>query len=243
MKIFSKENVGVGMLVAIALLMASGVGYRLLAEHLARPNESIPLAPGTLARLPLELAGWSGSDMSLDASLIRATDSDDHLARVYQRRGSRRVTVFVAYGIRARDLMPHRPEVCYPAAGWTLRNSKPVELSLGNGSKLPSQIYRFDRGAFGQETMTVLNYYILDGQYSPDVSLLRTRAWRGSSAVRYLVQVQISCHVASGDLPLSLDFADRSVQDFATVSALELRSLLPSIVKPDSVRRPETIRE
>jgi len=129
----------------------------------------------------------------------------------------------VAYGVRARDLMPHRPEVCYPGAGWTFRGSVDRELALPNGPSLACRVLRFAHGTFDQRQIVVVNYYIVDGQYCPDVSLLRSKAWRGSRGVRYVVQVQVT---ATSDAYTDLDMAEAGVLAFATESADFIQGVL-----------------
>lgn len=211
--------------VAAAILFACGIGYRVLAARLARPVESSPLPPGTLAKFPLELADWSGREVPMDQAVIRATDTDDLLNRNYTRRsGGDSVGFYVAYGVRARDLMPHRPEVCYPGAGWTLNSSEPAQVTLKDGSRLACQLYRFTKGAgLTDQRIVVLNYYIIDGAYCADVSALRSSAWRGQDAVNYTAQVQVTCaEPAYGGFSAGAE----SVRAFAAAAAVELSQLL-----------------
>ena len=211
--------------IVLCLLVLSGVGYRAAAEYVGRPADSQPLPPDALARLPMEIGGWSGSEAPLDEAMARATDTDAHISRRYRRRnGTQSVWAYVAYGVQARDLMPHRPEVCYPLHGWTLRDTRTVQLPLADGTTLECRILRFRRGGLGTGRVTVLNYYIVDGQYCPDVSLLRSKAWHGSRGVRYMAQVQISC--SSGGLA-GAGAAERSVRDFAIESARAIHGLVP----------------
>jgi len=222
----SRWVVVVATAVAGGVLLASGTGYRVLEGYLARPVDSVPMPPGTLARLPMRIGGWVGQNAPMSAAMIRATDTDDLISRRYSRGGGlQSVWLYVAYGVRARDLSPHRPEVCYPGAGWTLEGNRVVELGLGDGSKLPCRIFRFARAGLDARSIVVLNYYIVDGQYCADVSLLRSRLWRGPSAIRYMAQVQITC-AASGTF--SEDGAIRSVSTFAVESARPILMLLPS---------------
>ncbi len=217
--------VGFAILAAVALLGATGVGFRVLDKYLARPTDSLPLPPGTLGRIPLKVGAWVGQDAPMDDALRRATDTDDLVNRLYyRRRGKEVVGLYVAYGVKARDLMPHRPEVCYPGAGWTLDGSNDLDLPLPDGSPLACRVLRFSRGGFDLHQMAVVNYYIVDGQYCPDVSLLRSKAWRGSRGIRYMVQVQITCW--TGGLR-ELAAAEASATALATESAEAIRSVLP----------------
>ncbi len=213
----------VAVLLATVWLIGGGTAYRALASRYARSPESVALPPGTLARLPLEIEDWRGREVPLDEAIIQATDTDQCLNRLYARRGSREsVALFVAYGVRLRDLMPHRPEVCYPGNGWTLKDRQEVDLRLHDGSTLPCRILRFNHGGLVNRHVTVLNYYIVDGQCSPDVELLRSKIWRPSGGANYVVQVQVTC---SGGVRGGL--AEEAVQAFGKASAQPIRDLLP----------------
>ena len=179
--------------VAVGLMIASGVGYRVAAGHLSGLAGSVVLARGTLNALPMEIGRWIGSDAALDPRIVKATDTDDHVSRKYVRNDGRGgVSLFIAYGVRFRDLMPHRPEVCYTGAGWILEETTQGTLTIKDDLELPYQVHHFGRGGLDARTVTVLNYYIIDGQFCRDVSLLRSQAWRLSTDVRYVAQVQIA---------------------------------------------------
>jgi len=214
------------VLAALGLLLGCGVWYRLQAGRYARYGASIALPPGALARLPMEIGDWRGRDLPLAEKVVQATDTDDRVNRVYERPASRhRVSLWVGYGLRLRDLTPHRPEVCYPGAGWTMIGSELVELKAADGSMLPCQIHRFQRGGLSLERIAVLNYYIVDGQYWPDVELLRERASRPDTDAHYVAQVQISCPDTA--------FRQKSKQvarEFASDSAPAILSLLTEAV-------------
>jgi EpsI family protein len=213
---------------AAALMLISGGAYRLAAAYLDRPTDSVPLARGTLAKaFPMQIGGWQGRERPVEEAVVEGADCDDYISRAYAR-GAESVQLWVAYGVRARDLMPHRPEVCYPGNGYTLEDSRSLELPIGGGQKLECRTYQFSRGGFSASQMTVLNYYIVDGQYSPDVSLLRSKALSGSAGIRYMAQVQI---VTPGGGGTASGAASRSVQAFAADSAEAIRGLMPDAAK------------
>ncbi len=220
------------LLVALALLAGSGLGYRALADRLAGLSGTVLLPKGTLGGLAMNLGEWAGEDAPLDERVVQATDTDDHLSRVYRRRhGTESVTLFVAYGIHFRDLMPHRPEVCYPGAGWTLEDSRRVDLRAGDGTALPVQVHDFSRGGMDSERIVVLNYYDVDGRYCPDVSLLRSKSWRPTTDIRYMAQVQITC--AARQLNAT---GEEVARDFAVGCAPAIRALLSKAVEEVSTR-------
>lgn len=208
---------------AIFLMAVFGAVHRILAAKLAT-SVDIPLIPSeTLEKLPLQLGEWTGKEVELDDDIIRATDTDAHISRSYSRYNAlENIWLYVAYGTRARDLMPHRPEVCYTGSGWTLMTRGSRELLLNDGTKLECTIFQFSRGTLNKKKLAVLHYYIVDGQYCRDVSLLRSNVWRGSGTVNYVAQVQVVTAIR-GDL--TIDSAVKMISTFAVESAPSISEL------------------
>lgn len=218
-----RKPVVVATVAASILMFTFGVGYRALAARLSAPVDSASISPEVLEQFPMQIGGWTGQEQPIDEAVVRATDTDGHISRRYSRgNGAESVWLYVAYGVKARDLMPHRPEVCYTGAGWTLVDRRLMELPLSDGTKLPCNVLQFSRGAFNKKTVVVLDYYIVDGQYCHDVSLLRSKAFLGSGTVDHVAQVQV---VASVTPNLPADSAGRSVHAFAAESALSILQL------------------
>ncbi len=229
------------VLVASFLILVHGVAHHALAARLAAPGAATPIALEVLAKLPLEIGAWTGRDVPLDEDIVRRTDTDAHLNRQYARgRGLEPVSLYVACGVKTRDLMPHRPEVCYVGAGWTRIARRSLELSLNDGTTVPCNVIYFARGAFNTSKIVVLDYYIVDGQYCRDVSLLRSKAWRGSSLVGYATQVQIMASVTETS---NVQSTTQSISDFAVDSAPLIFHLFEPIAKSqnaDPSREKET---
>jgi EpsI family protein len=222
----NQRSVIVAVIVAGFLMLVSTVAYRVLAARLEAPVNTTPISPTALEQLPLQIGGWTGQKVPLDEAIVRATDTEAHINRRYSRHNaSEYISLYVAYGVRARDLMPHRPEVCYTGAGWTLIDKRSVELPLSDGIELPCTALQFSRGTLDTKKTVVLDYYIVDGQYCRDVSLLRSKAWRGSGTVRYVAQVQIATSITAN---LTADSAVKIVCDFAAESASSISRLFES---------------
>jgi EpsI family protein len=216
----------IATIVASSIMLSFGIGYRVLAARLAAPVDTIPLSQEELDRLPLQIGDWTGQDVPLDEAIVRATDTDAHVNRSYSRQNSpESVGLYIAYGVKVRDLAPHRPEVCYTGGGWTLTDRRSTDLSLSNEMKLPCNVLQFSRGSLNKQGVVVLDYYIVDGQYCRDVSALRFKAWRGSGAIGYVAQVQIVASVAPN---LPAESAARVVSAFAAESASAISSLFES---------------
>jgi len=222
----NQRPVIIAAVVAGFLMFVSTVAYRVLAAHLEAPVNSTPISPDALERLPLQIGDWMGQEVPLDEAVVLATDTDAHINRRYSRHnGSESILLYVACGVKVRDLMPHRPEVCYTGAGWTLIDKRSMELPLSDGMKLPCNVLQFSRGTLNTKKVVVLDYYIVDGQYCRDVSLLRSKAWRGSGTVRYVAQIQIAASTTSN---LAADSAARIISDFAVESASSISRLFES---------------
>lgn len=207
----------IAAITASFLMLILGLGYRVLAARLAAPGNATPISFATMEKLPLQINDWTGKDVALDEYVVRIADTDAHINRTYSRKRSFEfISLYIATGVKARDLMPHRPEVCYTGAGWTLIDKDSVELPLSDGTELPCNVMQFSRGTLTKKKVVVLDYYIVDGEYSSDVSLLRSKAWRGSGTVRYVAQVQIVTSISPNQ---TADSATKSISTFAVESA------------------------
>jgi len=213
----NQKPVVIAAAAASFLMLIFGLGYRVLAARLAAPVDTAPIRPEALQQLPLQINDWTGEEVPLDEAIVQATDTDAHINRRYSRRsGLESVSLYIASGVRARDLMPHHPEVCYTGAGWTLTDRRSMDLSLSDKRKLPCNVLQFSRGSLNSSKVLVLDYYLVDGQYCRDVSLLRSKAWRGAGRVEYVAQVQVTTLIAA---PQTAHSARTIVSDFAVESA------------------------
>jgi len=218
--------IAISAMIATFMTLAFGIGYRVVAARLAAPVNAVSIDPAVLAQLPMELGEWTGQDTPMDEATVRATDTDGYVNRRYSRYGgAENVGLYIAYGVRARELMPHRPEVCYPCAGWTRTDRRSMDLPVSDEVQLPCGILQFSRGVLATRKVLILNYYIVDGQYSPDVSLLRSNAWRGPDTSGYAAQVQIVAPVTEN---ISAGSAEKMVCDFAAESASSIFRLFES---------------
>lgn len=205
---------------AVVLVFSGGIGYRAVAARYASVPRSAPLPPGTLASLPLVIGDWVGHDLPLDERIVERTDTDDHLNRRYARPGGA-VSLWVAYGVRLRDLMPHRPDVCYTGAGWVLNGETRLSLPAADGSVVPGRLLTFRKSGLDGRQLVVLNYYLVGDAYSPDVQSLRAQASRLRPDTDFVVQVQVVQDGAPDGEEVGL-----AVRDFAARAAPILRQVI-----------------
>lgn len=205
--------------VALLILLLGDAGYRVASARYAQLSSSVPLPPGTLNQFPMQLGEWTGRDVKLDPAIVRFTDTDDRLNRVYTR-GVETITLYIAYGVRLRDLSPHRPDKCYGGAGWTLETTRTLQVASPDGASLPCEVMTFTRGVLEKELVTVLHYYLVNGQHHADVSGLRNQAAKLMGGPSYCCQVQVAC--GSG----SPERADKLIREFTGMAAPRVRELL-----------------
>jgi hypothetical protein len=211
-------------------MFAFGLAHRVLAARLAAPTTTTSIAPDLLARLPLRIDDWMGEDVPLDEAVVRRTDTDAHINRRYSRGGLESVSLYIGCGVRARDMMVHRPEVCYVGAGWTRTRRHPQELSLSNGTALPCTLFEFSRGSLNAAKIAVLYYYIVDGECCRDLSDWQYRFWR----IGYVAQV----HIVAPSENLAVDEGMRVVSDFAVDSVSQIIELLNRIESDQGMSSP-----
>ena len=84
---------------------------------------------------------------------------------------------------------------------------------------------RFKRGVLATERVTVLNYYIVDGEHSAGVSQLRSKAAGGGDSASYAAQIQIVATTARRH-----EEGARKVRAFASDSAAAIATMLSNAV-------------
>ena len=182
-------------ILALLVLAAGGAYYRYTFAELNRVTRGAAFERGALKVLPIEIGPWSGVEQSFDEYVVKAADVDDYLLRQYSdTETGGRLSLYIAAGVRARDLVPHRPEVCYPSHGMTLDNKTDSQIALPDGSTLEMRTFEFRPGGTSGSNnyMTVINYFIVDGVTCADVSKLRSAARQGQTTLRYVAQIQIT---------------------------------------------------
>ncbi len=210
------------------LMFVFGAAHSTLTVRLANPDGITSMSPDALEKLPMEINKWIGKDEPIDAAVIEATDSDAHVSRRYLRsNASEQILLYIAAGKRARDLMPHRPEVCYTGAGWTRVDNSSIELLLENGKDLSCNIFQFKKGVLNTNRIIILDYYIVDGQLYRDISSLRwkllSKVWRGSGVVKYVAQVQIIAEIKAN---IAAEQTMKVISDFARDSVFSIMQVL-----------------
>lgn len=201
---------------ATSVICLAGGAWRVLASAPTRPSDLSVVAPFDLDAIPRTLGGWiSSGESQLDPVTMRITGATDHLFRAYyDEMTGTFLSVLILYG-PAEPVLPHTPQVCYPASGYRSLNP-PVDrtIELGGGQSAGFRAALFGRSG-GRTTVrqSVYHSYRLDGVWSPDVTdRSLPRRWAG------LFKVQIQRQVLEGERT----DGDEPIESF-------LRQLLPAM--------------
>ncbi|MGH8094361.1 MAG: exosortase C-terminal domain/associated protein EpsI [Chthoniobacterales bacterium] len=92
---------------------------------------------GIRLELPQFVGRWYGVDQKISEQELQMLASDTQFARKLYTDGAGNA-IFVSIVLSGADLdnSIHRPERCLPAQGWTIADSKEVQVPLANGGKL-----------------------------------------------------------------------------------------------------------
>ncbi len=139
--------------VVAALLIALAA---IFLQTRARSEVFPPRLP--LKDFPMQLGGWSGTDVPIDKEFLDILGPGDFLLRVYHDpEQARYIDLFIAYfrSQRAGDTI-HSPKNCLPGAGWTQVESRRITISLPGHEPFPATRYLIAKGASRQ---VVLYWY------------------------------------------------------------------------------------
>jgi len=216
----------VATIVATAIILISGVVFHMLVVRVGWSMSRLHIAPDMLESFPINIGDWTGQDIPLDEAIARKTGTDAHLNRRYiHTDNSKIVSLYIGCGGRTAEIAYHQPNVCYIGSGWKIEEQHLLDLPLSDYNKLPCTIYQFIRDELRKERVIVLHYWIVDGQFRRDASLVRSRLLRITSKVNYVAQIQIVCPVKTS----TLDSAEKVVTEFAIDSTSLIAELFERI--------------
>jgi hypothetical protein len=206
-------------ILAISLLIATGIGYRIAGAKLETAMEAEIELPVPLSTFPYRIGGWVGSDIEIPEMIQRVADNDDFLSRSYRHKLTNAgASLYVAFTGRPRTMRGHRPVKCYTAAGWNYLGTDESSITTVSGRALPCQIHRFNRIEPFRDEVFVLNFYILNGHIvnsESGFSGIGAHApnFEGELA-NYVAQVQISSTTQSSVENLGSTVADKIITYF-----------------------------
>jgi len=140
----------------LAILVFAGLTLRALSHGEA----VVPSRP--LAEIPLEIAGWTGSNLELEQKVVDAVAVSDYVARLYERPGAQPLVLYVGYYRSQRTGQTiHSPKNCLPGAGWEPVESSLITLHPAGMSAATVNLYVIEKGL---DRQLVLYWYQSHGK-------------------------------------------------------------------------------
>ncbi len=179
--------------IGVALLACSGIVRGMQDRRFEQEQGYLEDCPFSLASIPNTLGGWKvmgGEEKGLDALTLRITGSTDHILRTYvDELTGVTLSALVLFG-PAVPVVPHTPEVCYPACGFVPVDesmTRPIKIDKKGTAPFRSAVYAKSGGR------TILReevYYSfrLGNDWSPDMG--RGRKFPRKNPGIFKVQVQ-----------------------------------------------------
>ena len=188
-------------ILAVLLLISSGVTYRLLASQLELLFDTPILLPVPLSNFPAQIGNWVGRDLTIPNTTkeyMEKNFADDFFSRRYVNAvtGSWADVYIVYCSSRPGGILGHRPRVCYPGGGWIHDSTESSQFISRAGRQISCLIHRFHKPAPAHNQTVILNFYILNGRIIADENyfsgLFGRRPNIAGDPARYVAQVQIS---------------------------------------------------
>jgi EpsI family protein len=154
------------LLIGAACLVAGGGAYALQPRRRASLLGTAKLS----GIVPAQFGDWTSTDVS---NLVAPSEADSLAARLYGQTVERvyrqgdtgaEVMMLLAWGdTQTNELQLHRPEVCYPAFGFTIGDNHPVLLTIARGVDLPAR----HLVATAPDRRETIAYWTRLGEYTP----------------------------------------------------------------------------
>jgi len=149
------------------------IGSALIAgaafSSFVRPRELVsPIPKGQFERMIPDSVGAWQSRKSAELVLPAEDEGQDKLyenleTRVYEGSGLAAMMVLIAYSsVQQNDVQVHRPEVCYPAAGFPIQWTRPATVDFGS-RKISARELVADRGGLSEKIL----YWVRVGDAYP----------------------------------------------------------------------------
>ncbi|MBI4718564.1 MAG: exosortase-associated EpsI family protein [Planctomycetes bacterium] len=220
-------------LLVVALVVLLGVGAVNRWVRVSRAGAAHALTPLALplAEIPTEIGPYTARDIPLSSDVMRVAAVDSYVQREYLDGGTgRRIVLYVGYWGRENVGMGHGPEVCYPAAGWSV-DAPPFDYALSFDDlagpvKAVLAFHRFFRAQpEGVARCAVGFVAVTSGEYRPSsrgVFFHQPGSSRPEGG-HYLAQVHISAYPDEGGWVA----AEQDIVEFAAMILPHVARCLP----------------
>jgi len=212
------------VLIGLGMVAVSGTAMARMPKPNTKPidtekfNELIPDQVG-----PWRFASQSGLVLPPSDALSDRL-YDNLVTRVYVNGQGNGVMFLAAYNNRQAGVVQiHRPEICYPAGGYTLTETTDVDVPLDNGRTLPARAF-LARGHDRDET--VLYWTRLGDDFPRRWALQRLSVVRSNLQGIVPDGLLIRVSTLGDDVPVEIETLSRFVADFVDAAPPALRPIL-----------------
>ena len=159
-------------LLSSLVLIGMGVVRSVQAHRYEVAQAVDTTSPFPLKTIPTEIDGWrmvEASETQLDPLTTRTTGSTDHVIRSYfDETTGVMLSVLVLYG-PAEPIMPHVPQVCYPASGFRITGETiDHHLPISDGLNATARSSVFSKsGGRAVLNQAVYHTYRVDDEWTP----------------------------------------------------------------------------
>jgi hypothetical protein len=201
-------------IIAIVLLVSSGITYRAFASLIIDTAINLPLP---LNALPTVIGDWTGMEMSIPTTTreyMEANFADDYVSRRYMNNRSQTYAdIYIVYcASRPGGMLGHQPRVCYPGNGWIHDSTEKTHFTTRQGREIPCLIHRFHKPAPMYDEIVILNFYLVNGKLATNQSgfsgVLGRRYNLSRNPARYVAQVQISSFLENSIISAASDMTE-----------------------------------
>ena len=206
------------------LVLGLACGFSAGAAYALKPRRFVSLMPAGKKLsdiLPRSFGGWTSRDVS---DLVAPETPDSLAARLYGETVGRiyrhpstnaEVMMLMAHGDdQSNELQLHRPEVCYPAFGFAITSSAPVDLQIDRNVHIPARRL-VARSSDHQEAVL---YWTRLGEYFP-TTLTEQRLMRLETAMHHyiadglLARFSVAGDDVAGAIDVMQEFVPRLVEN------------------------------
>ncbi|HLA85955.1 MAG TPA: EpsI family protein [Thermoguttaceae bacterium] len=172
-------------------------------------NRPVRLPSVSIKTFPMELENWKGKEAPIDEKMFRAVAAEELVSRDYTSLSTgQNMNLHYAVFNEFWRIVPHPPTTCYPANGWTTKETKDIPLTTKDGATATARQAVFEKN--GERCLVVFwfqfgDVVLLD---TPDLDTARDKyrdddTW--PSVLKVMIQTQ-------ADKP---DLAKAQMQEFA----------------------------
>lgn len=177
------------------------VGGALAAQGL-KPHRYVSLLQSAKLDnlVPRNVGVWTSEDVGDPLALngpgtLSSKLYSELVTRAYTDGRGQQIMMLLAYGARQSDeLQVHRPEICYPAFGYTLLRNEPASLPLGGQIGLPARKL-LAKSPSSEESVI---YWTRLGEHFP-VSSSEQRTARFDNALAGVIPDGVLCRFSTAD--------------------------------------------